>query len=116
MQSQLAHELLESRRALGLPGNVFENGRVGEHKAVAVTDLIRLGLGRARLESCRQRSGRMWASAPGDPLYQPAVSQILTTYPRPLSAATPPAFSGASRSAQRDNCCAPPPAKAPPQA
>src|SRR5216684_1985102 len=31
MQSQLAHELFESSRAFGLPGNVFQDGRVGEH-------------------------------------------------------------------------------------
>src|SRR5258708_35650708 len=35
MQSQLAHELLESRRAFGLPGNVFQDGRVGEHGAIS---------------------------------------------------------------------------------
>jgi len=35
MQSQFAHQLLESGRALGLPGDVFENGRIREHEAVS---------------------------------------------------------------------------------
>ncbi len=31
MQPEFAHQLLESSGALGLPGNVFQDGRVGKH-------------------------------------------------------------------------------------
>jgi len=32
MQAELADELLESRRAFGLAGNVFQNGGIGKHE------------------------------------------------------------------------------------
>ena len=32
VQAKFAHELLESRSALGLAGNVFQDGGVGEHE------------------------------------------------------------------------------------
>ena len=36
MQSEFAHELLETRRPLRLSRNVFEDDRIGEHRELSV--------------------------------------------------------------------------------
>src|SRR5216684_5937493 len=86
MQSQLAHELLESSRAFGLPGNVFQDGRVGEHG------------------SCQLLAVSSQHTGGG----APRVRLPTTMYLRPREVAMRPAPAGSSRSARCGSYCAPP--------